>query len=142
MDHVCLDEMKHRPWLPAAALLLLTALVAAGWQWTREPLTPATQGDQAPKNPGLRRQAPRREQLVDQSPLLTARSLLAQALTGEELQLARQAERLANHEVDLAFADALRRAVAAPVQDTPELKAQGEAKALSLIHISEPTRPY
>lgn len=121
--------MKHRPWLPAAALLLLTALVAAGWQWTREPLTPATQGDQAPKSPGLRRQAPRREQLVDQSPLLTARSLLAQALTAEELQLARQAERLANHEVDLAFADALRRAVAAPVQDTPELKAQGEARA-------------
>ena len=121
--------MKQRPWLPAAALLLLTALVAAGWLWTREPLPLATQEAPGLKSSGLRRQAPRREQLVDQSPLLTARSLLAQSLTGEELQLARQAERLANHEVDLAFADALRRAVAAPVQDTPELKAQGEAKA-------------
>ena len=109
-------------------LLSLAALAAVGWFWTREPLAPATQEAAAPKQGGLRRQAPRREWLVDQTPLLTARSLLPLAQTGEEQQLARQAERLANHEVDLAFADALRRAALAPAQASPELKALADAK--------------
>ncbi len=121
--------MKQRLWIPAAVLLSLAVLAAGGWFWTREPLAPATQEAAAPKPGGLRHQAPRRERLVDQTPLLTARSLLPLALTGEELQLARQAERLANHEVDLAFADALRRAALAPAQASPELKALADAKA-------------
>lgn len=110
-------------------LLSLAALAAAGWFWTREPLPPAVQELAGPKTSGLRRQGPRRERLVDQTPLLTARSLLPLAQTGEEQQQARQAERLANHEVDLAFADALRRAALAPAQASPELKALAEAKA-------------
>ncbi|NTW85630.1 MAG: mechanosensitive ion channel family protein [Holophagaceae bacterium] len=121
--------MKQRPWIPAAVLLSLAALAAAGWFWTREPLPPAVQELAGPKTSGLRRQGPRRERLVDQTPLLTARSLLPLAQTGEEQQQARQAERLANHEVDLAFADALRRAALAPAQASPELKALADAKA-------------
>ena len=49
--------------------------------------------------------------------------------TPEEQQLAHQAERLANHEVDLAFTDALRRAASAQVPQTPELKELSDLKA-------------
>jgi len=65
--------------------------------------------------------------LVDQRPWQTAQTLAAQAVTAEENDYARQAERLADHEVDQAFASALREA---------NLKAEhrvfaGEALALS-----------
>ena len=122
--------MKFRAWIPAAALLLLTAVTAGGWLWTREPLpaAPVQEGAASAKR-GLRRAAPVRERLVDQTPLLTARSLLPLATTPEERQLARQAERLANHEVDLAFADALRRAASAVAAQTPELKELSALKA-------------
>ena len=65
--------------------------------------------------------------LVDQRPWQTAQTLAAQAVTAEETDYARQAERLADHEVDQAFASALREA---------NLKAEhraftGEALALS-----------
>src|SRR5947209_7191389 len=48
--------------------------------------------------------------LVDQRPFLTAQSLAGQAISAEEQELAREAERLADHEVDQAFAMALRQA--------------------------------
>ncbi len=48
--------------------------------------------------------------LVDTSPWDTARSLAPLAVTAEENQFAREAERLADHEVDQAFAAALRSA--------------------------------
>ncbi len=48
--------------------------------------------------------------LVDQTPWKTAAALTALAVTQEELGYARQAERLADHEVDQAFAAALRAA--------------------------------
>jgi small-conductance mechanosensitive channel len=65
--------------------------------------------------------------LVDQRPWQTAQTLAALAVTAEETDLAHQAERLADHEVDQAFASALRVA---------NLKAEhraftGEALALS-----------
>lgn len=124
--------MNARTWVPAAILLALTAGVTAGWVWTRE-APPAPQGQEAPAAPkakqGLRRAAPAQVRLVDQSPLLTARSLLPLAATFEEKQLALQAERLGNHSVDLAFSDALRRAATTPVPKTPELKGLFEAKA-------------
>lgn len=46
--------------------------------------------------------------LVDQRPWQTAQTLAALAVTAEEKDYARQAERLADHEVDQAFATALR----------------------------------
>ena len=48
--------------------------------------------------------------LVDETPWKTAELLTAMAVTQEEQEYARQAERLADHEVDQAFATALREA--------------------------------
>jgi hypothetical protein len=47
---------------------------------------------------------------VDLSPWQTAQALAALAVTAEEVEYAREAERLADHEVDQAFASALRQA--------------------------------
>ena len=49
-------------------------------------------------------------QLVDQRPWQTAKALAALAVTAEENEYAREAERNADHEVDQAFAAALREA--------------------------------
>jgi small-conductance mechanosensitive channel len=54
--------------------------------------------------------APPLDQIVDQRPWKTARALAELALTQEELQFAREAERLADHEVDQNFAQSLRQA--------------------------------
>jgi len=62
---------------------------------------------------------------VDQRPWQTAQALAATAVSVEEQRLARTAERLADHEVDQAFAMALRMAALEP----PVLK--GDALALS-----------
>jgi small-conductance mechanosensitive channel len=51
-----------------------------------------------------------RKTLVDETPWKTAQALAALAVSQEELALARQAEHLADHEVDQAFATALREA--------------------------------
>jgi small-conductance mechanosensitive channel len=48
--------------------------------------------------------------LVDLSPWQTAQALAALAVTAEETEYAREAERLADHQVDQAFAAALRQA--------------------------------
>jgi small-conductance mechanosensitive channel len=48
--------------------------------------------------------------IVDLSPWQTAQTLAALAVTAEETEYARQAEHLADHEVDQAFATALRQA--------------------------------
>jgi small-conductance mechanosensitive channel len=51
-----------------------------------------------------------RKTLVDETPWKTAQALSALAVSQEELAFARQAEHLADHEVDQAFATALREA--------------------------------
>ncbi len=56
--------------------------------------------------------------IVDQRPWQTAETLAGLAVSAEERQLAREAERLADHEVDQAFAQSLRQASA----ETRELK--------------------
>jgi small-conductance mechanosensitive channel len=48
--------------------------------------------------------------IVDQRPWQTAATLAAQAQSAEERELAREAERLADHEVDQAFSQSLRQA--------------------------------
>jgi small-conductance mechanosensitive channel len=62
--------------------------------------------------------------IVDQRPWQTAETLAALAVSAEEREFAREAERLADHEVDQAFAQSLRQASA----ETRELK--GEALTL------------
>lgn len=59
---------------------------------------------------GQSRQRASKEPLVDISPWQTAQTLAAMAVTAEETEYARNAERLADHEVDQAFASALREA--------------------------------
>ncbi|MCU1321959.1 MAG: MscS Mechanosensitive ion channel [Acidobacteriaceae bacterium] len=62
--------------------------------------------------------------IVDQRPWQAAETLAALAVSAEEREFAREAERIADHEVDQAFAQSLRQASAVP----RELK--GEALAL------------
>ena len=63
--------------------------------------------------------------LVDLQPWQTAQALAGLAVTEEETAYAREAERLADHEVDQAFASALRQATTQPHAPT------GEALTLS-----------
>jgi small-conductance mechanosensitive channel len=60
--------------------------------------------------------------LVDQSPLKTAQQLAQLATTPEERPLAEEALRLADYEVDLTFAAALRDATENPPKLSPEAK--------------------
>src|SRR5215469_5028147 len=52
--------------------------------------------------------------LVDQRPWQTAQAVAALAVSAEEKSMAREAEQLADHEVDQAFAQALRQAAVEP----------------------------
>jgi small-conductance mechanosensitive channel len=84
--------------IPAALLILC---FAATW-WTRGSMShmPFLGGSGADAQ----------NTLVDQRPWQTIQSLAPLAVTAEEQSLAREAERLADHEVDQAFALALRQA--------------------------------
>jgi small-conductance mechanosensitive channel len=112
--------MRIRSWLPALSVALLAAAVGAGLVLTRE-RAPAEQQADRPQEAG----APRRpgERLVDMQPLLTARRVSALARTPEEQELARQARRLADHAVDLAFAESIRRIAEEKPEPTPKLQA-------------------
>lgn len=81
--------------IPALALLLCVA----GSYVTRDSMAnlPTLRGRQS-------------SSLVDQRPWKTAEALAPLAVTAEELRYAREAQRLADHEVDQAFAMALRQA--------------------------------
>lgn len=61
--------------------------------------------------------------LVDQRPWQTARAMAALAVSAEEKEFAREALRLSDHEVDQAFAQALRQASLDVKRLTPEAQA-------------------
>lgn len=63
------------------------------------------------------------ESPVDMQQMQTAMGLAPQAATAEEQDLARDALRMADHEVDFAFAAALYQAASAKVPSTPEIRA-------------------
>jgi hypothetical protein len=89
----------------AVLILLITLLVAClGFSW----ITRGAMSDL----PFLARNSANGTQksIVDLRPWLTAQTLAAMAVTSEETDFARDAERLADHEVDQAFATALRQA--------------------------------
>lgn len=113
-----LEFMKTRVWITATVLGLLVAGTAFGLFWTRE-LPPAAE----PAAPAKKAGPPRARQ-VDQRPLQTARRLAALARTAEEQAFARQAVRLANHEIDLAFAEALKQAV----EEAPPLSPEAQQR--------------
>ena len=103
--------MKLRSDLPTvgAAFLLLGSLAA--YFATRDSGT----------RPGTTTPASRQNPLVDDRMLQTARRLSALADTVEEQDLAREALELADHELDQAFATALRQAAAVPPPESGAL---------------------
>jgi small-conductance mechanosensitive channel len=90
--------MKLRQWATIGALFLLLVLACVAFIIT---------GESDESLPGKRPVASTQTPLVDGAPLHTARSLAELAITPEEQRLAQEAARVADHEVDLAFADAL-----------------------------------
>ena len=100
--------MKWLRWGIAGALLVLILAASLGYLATRETGVPRAKTKTATK----------RAPLVDERPLPTARALAPLAVTAEEHGLAEEAARIADHEVDLAFAEALRQAAEVrPAQD-------------------------
>ena len=108
--------MKASQKILLASLLLLLAAAVAGVFLTRDAGRPATLRQQQNKPASL--QAP----LVDEQPLRTARSLAPLARTPDEQPLAKEAVRIADHDVDLAFAIAMRQATENPPPPTPETR--------------------
>ena len=100
--------IKTRQRIVVFGLLALVMVAIAALVLTRDSSSPAS------------RTRPRRAPLVDEQPVQTARSMATLASTREEQRFARQALQFADHEVDLAFADALRETTLHPAASTPE----------------------
>jgi len=126
--------MKVRQWTTGIVLLLLVAAAIVGIVWTRELPAPSEDAS-ATQNSAPNRKAPGRKTpgtqrpLVDQRPLQTARRMAAIASTPEEQALAHEAEKVGDHEVDLAFFDTLRTVHENPPALSPEAKEIAARKA-------------
>ncbi len=130
--------MKVRIWVTAILLLLLLGAATTGFMLTREPVPVPEEGQSAA--PAKKAGGPPRERRVDQRPLLMARRLGLLAKAPEEVVLARKAERLANHDVDLAFAEALRQIAESTPPPTEELKALQAEKVRTESAVEESER--
>jgi small-conductance mechanosensitive channel len=95
--------MRWLKWGIPGALLLLFFGTGAAFFATRETSHPRAKSPASVAVP---------TPLVDERPLPTARALTPLAITPDEQRYAEEAARIADHEVDLAFADALRQATA------------------------------
>ena len=113
---------KRNPIIAALLVVLVTAAVVA-LVWTRE--LPAN--DQPP-SAGKNATPATRGWKVDDRPLKTARRMATLASTPEEQSLAHEALKTGDHEVDLAFFDALRMAQESPPPLSPQTKALAERK--------------
>lgn len=97
------EPVFGRPRAIAFGVLLLLLILCLVFAWTTS--------DVMQHRPALNSKgAANRPTLVDESPWQTAQTLAALAVTAEENAYARSAERLADHDVDQAFAAALREA--------------------------------
>jgi small-conductance mechanosensitive channel len=101
-----------------AALLLVLLLVTGYGLWATRP--PASSTPVGALSAAPQAEAAGSLPTIDESTLLTAQRLARLATTPEEVPLARSAVQLADHELDLAFAGALRHLEAHP----PVLSAQ------------------
>jgi small-conductance mechanosensitive channel len=130
--------MKITHWITATVLFLLIALTIIGLVRTREQKVPAITEETA-KLPAARIQAREaaKRPLVDERPLLTARRVSALASTPDEESLAHRALKVSDHEVDLAFFDALRAAEETPPPLTPEAKLLSERKNKATLALKE-----
>jgi len=121
--------MKIRQWITAILLLLLVAAATVAWINTR-PLPAGNEETASAPGKLLGRKAQAAPlPLVDQRPLETARRMAALAGTPEEQALARAAEKVGDHEVDLTFFDHLREAQENPPALSPEAKQIAARKA-------------
>jgi small-conductance mechanosensitive channel len=129
--------MKVRQWVIPIVLVLLMAAAIVGLVWTREVAVPDDEAAAAssPKKTG--RKAPAAHPLVDQRPLQTAQRIAALAGTPEEEALAKEAEKVGDHEVDLAFFDALRTAEENPPPLSPEAKPLADRKSKAAQALKE-----
>lgn len=109
--------MSLRQWITGSALVLLLGGALVGVRLNR-PVDANAEPAAATAKKGKDTRPPQR--MVDQRSLLTARRLAPLASTEEERGLARQAERLASHEIRLAFSEAVRQALDNPAPLTPE----------------------
>ena len=104
--------MKSRQWLVTAGLLALVLATVVASILTRDFSVPESEKGSRGHRPPL----------VDEKPLDTARAMAKLASGWDQVRSANEALRLGDHEVDLAFADALRDAANHPVQPTPQNK--------------------
>ena len=102
--------MKPRQTIVVFGLCALVVAGIAGFMLTRD------------SGSGVVRTKSSRTPLVDEQPLQTARRLAALASTREEQRFAQQALRLADHAVDLAFAEGIREATLHQGGNTPDEK--------------------
>ncbi len=114
--------MKTRQWVVTLTLLILAVAAVIGMMLTFRP-EPTAAGPQPTKG------KPPHIPVVDESPLDTARALAAIASTPDQQQLDHEAQKIADHEVDLAFKDALSYAASHPAPPTPENKELFERKS-------------
>ncbi len=130
--------MKPIHWITATVLFLLMALTIVGLVRTREQKLPAVT-EETGRAPVARIQArgAAKRPLVDETPLLTARRMSALASTTEEESLAHRALKVSDHEVDLAFFDALRTAEESPPPLSPEAKLLSERKNKATLALKE-----
>jgi hypothetical protein len=103
--------MRAHQWIVTLGLLALVVAAAVGLILTRQ----STQSSSASSHT---RQPP----IVDEQPLTTARAMAALASDWEEQRYSRQALKLADHSVDVAFSYEMRRATEHPAPPTPESK--------------------
>ena len=109
-----------------ALLLVLLAVTAYGLWATRPPVSSTPVGALTAAAFEPEAAGPGSLPTVDESTLLTAQRLARLATTPEEVPLARTAVQLADHELDLAFAGALRHIEAhPPVLSAEALEIQG-----------------
>src|SRR5712671_1035326 len=121
--------MKWLQWGITLALLAFVVGTGAAYYATRETSRPRAKTTASDSG-----QVP----LVDVRPLPTARGLASLAITPEEQRLAEEAVRIADHEVDLAFADELRQAAEQRTSQDPKnreltLKMQQAQAALAEV---------
>jgi small-conductance mechanosensitive channel len=101
-----------------ATLAVVVLLVVTGYGLFRTRARPNAEGSNANSGAGQTKAAP----VVDQSTLWTARWLAQMPTTAEEKQVAEDALQLADKEMDLAFATALREAEQHPQAPSAEAK--------------------
>ena len=103
--------MKAHQWIVTLGLLALVLAAAVGLILTRQ----SAQSNSAGRT---RRRPP----IVDEQPLTTARAMAALASDWDEQRYSRQALKLADHSVDVAFSYEMRQATEHPAPPTPESK--------------------